>query len=1014
MAISSKVRWVCCLFLGIGALFTAISSQSIVEEEEGTSLPAGAGSNTADTLGAQVRQPLQIADSLVNAGEHKAAAKVYIELAEAENDVRIAAEYRDAAAGQYSAADQLDSAILLYERNYHLPSEDERMLDSLRARAYHQSGVLYMNAGEAEASYPLFLKAYDLRKSLYPEGHEDLLLSTRNLVIYHSEYASTTDSARIYVDRATVLMESVPEIRPFVKLLICLNIAEVYTILFDRRAVKNAGLMAENIIGENLEQLDPTDIAFAYYDLGTFSYIVTDYESSYKYTQLAYEKLSELGYDDWAAEAKNQIAVALQDQDHLSEAAEIYREVRPIFEAYEDYRALHINHYNVGLIALDQKRFSSAESELAEARRYALLTADSLAIANTVHAMARLDLDRGRLDNAKTGFERSLGMYLPEVMTEGRPDVAAIPPNMLLTLAMLFDDRTDYYVATGDLANASADLDLVFALFDRIRTELPAAESQRFVSQQLRPFFQQGIHLQYLQYREDGDEAHLWAALQLSERAKAFSLLQQRGMAARDRPARERELLERINELERANLEGAEQEGLLAAARLQLRRLQQAYLEEMPEPEPIATGALRAYLSDRSLHLIEYALGEEHSYRFELGPDSSIALVPIQGAGLSTKIEELRQALRAGAFSGPDLRSDAAKASDATYRRIARQLAEVLLPNDLNEKSKLLIIPDGVLGYLPFGALLVDNHSSTDFQSLPYLARERQLHYSYSAQYLLYTESVARPKIKQAILALAPSFVGDTEIQEAQAQLRSVVFRGERAIPGLLPLLHNEAEVRQIAELFPDRTKVLVGGDARREVFMERADRYALIHLSSHALVDPERPELSFVAFSQRGDSLESEELLLLLDLAALDLQAELAVLSACETGIGQIAEGEGVLSLAQAFSTAGAESTLTTLWKVDDAATKALMGEFYTALADGQSRAEALAYASKAAIDGTYAHPYYWSGMSLYGPGDQLALPERPSKLGRVLFWGLMALVCLIIGAAILLRLRTPAKSNS
>ncbi|MEL6392766.1 MAG: CHAT domain-containing tetratricopeptide repeat protein, partial [Bacteroidota bacterium] len=916
--------------------------------------------------------------------------------------------YRDLAAQQFTAADQLMEAIEQYEFNYNLPVDESRDLDSFRARAYHQSGVILMNAGEADEAYPLFLKAADLRKSLHPRGHEDVLLTLRNLAIYHNEYGSKTDSARYYIERASSLIGSVEGIRPFVQLLTFQDQAKIYSKLLDLRSTRSSAVMVERTIDDYNSELDSVDIAFAYYDLGGFSRRVSDYSNALRYGQLAAQYLTELGFDDWAATAKLQYAAALQQVGRKAEAIDVYKSIRNIFLAYEDFTSLNISHYNVGLMALEQEHFAEADAELSDAYDYALRANDSLGIVKALHATARLNLDRGYLDNSRDYFDRAKALYLP-LMSDDRPSSDEVPSTMLYDVAEFFDDRTDYWIAIGDLANASLDLDLVFALFDRIRTELPAAESQRFVSEKLRPFFQQGIHLQYLQYQDDQDESHLWTALQLSERAKAFSLIQQRGMAARDRPARERELLDRINELERANLEGADQEGLLAAARLQLRRLQQAYLEEMPDPEPISAGALQTYLANRRLHLIEYALGDEHSYRFELGPDSSIALVPIEVGDLSSKIDNLRQALRAGAFSGPDLRSDAAKASDATYRRIARQLAEVLLPDDISSKNELLVVPDGVLGYLPFGALLIDNHSSTDFQSLPYLARDRELHYSYSAQYLLLNDSSSRPTIKQAILALAPSFTGNTEIQEAQAQLRSVVFRGERAIPGLLPLLHNEAEVRQIAELFPDRTKVLTGSDARREVFMERADRYALIHLSSHALVDPERPELSFVAFSQRGDSLESEELLLLLDLAALDLQAELAVLSACETGIGQIAEGEGILSLAQAFSMAGAESTLTTLWKVDDAATKALMGEFYAALAEGQSRSEALAYASAAAMNGDYAHPYYWSGMSLYGPGDVLTLPERPSKLGRILFWSLMALVCFIIGAAILIRLRTP-----
>ena len=165
-------------------------------------------------------------------------------------------------------------------------------------------------------------------------------------------------------------------------------------------------------------------------------------------------------------------------------------------------------------------------------------------------------------------------------------------------------------------------------------------------------------------------------------------------------------------------------------------------------------------------------------------------------------------------------------------------------------------------------------------------------------------------------------------------------------------------------------------------------------------MVDSERPELSFIAFAQTADSLQRDQLLYFNDLYTLPLDNELTVLSACETSLGKLAPGETTMSLASAFAAAGARSTLTTLWQVDDEATKLLTVAFYRALADGLDRATALHDAQHQLLtSGDYAHPYYWSGMALHGQAG--ALPVETDDELVLDWWG-----WLIVGVALLLGL--------
>ena len=947
-------------------------------------------------------QSLPEAAALAEAGEFTAAAAAYQIAAEAAADEKSQALFWDAAGTNYRSGEAEQEALAAFAHNFDL-STGSRELDSLKARALHLSGVILMNGDDPDNGYRYFLRAVALRQQLHPEGNEDLLRSIRNLAVYHLEYAPTVDSAQIYIEQALDMAEKVADIDPNLLLYTATMRAKIYTRLQDRQSTRDATKLAESILASRSDY-DPVDVAFTYYDLGLYSQEVDDLPQVYHYSELADAAFREQGIDDWAANAREMTAAALQQEGQLDEALAIYLEARTVFEAYEDVYSLPYNHYNVSLIAKDRKEYDRAAEEVRQAIYYIGLLEDTTTLSLFVHALGTVELEAGQLTESKAHFAEALSLLLGATELQSQEDLADVPREYLAPVADILEERSKWEVAKGNLAQALSDLDLVFSLQDRIRTELPSAESQQYISEHIRPFFQRAIHLRYLLYQEEGEEAHLWEALRLSERAKAFSLLQARQNAQKERPARERELERRITELERHSLNDESYETLLASARLELQRLQRLEQNELPELEAIDIDALKTFLQEQETALLEYALGEEHSYWLYVSREGQIEMQPIPQAlaNIGQQVEELRNALRQSAYAGPDLRQEAQKAFDVIYQELAQRLGQQLLPA-LTAGEKLTIVPDGVLGYLPFGALLLEAAAPAEvqinYQSLPYLARGRELCYSYSMAYLLGLEEENRSPANKGILALAPSFNGQLASGQLASNLRSAETRGDRALPGLLPLLHNEAEIDAIAELFPRQVTRLKQADASRDAFMDQVTEYQVIHLSSHALVNPLDPDLSFVAFSQLTDSLEDEEILYLLDLSGLQLEAELAVLSACETGLGQISAGEGVLSLARAFSMSGAASTLTTLWKVDDQATKELMVQFYDALASGTARSTALAEAQQAALDGQYAHPYYWSALTLYGASGQL---ELPTAKNRMLVAGLAGMAVGLLAAII------------
>ena len=198
----------------------------------------------------------------------------------------------------------------------------------------------------------------------------------------------------------------------------------------------------------------------------------------------------------------------------------------------------------------------------------------------------------------------------------------------------------------------------------------------------------------------------------------------------------------------------------------------------------------------------------------------------------------------------------------------------------------------------------------------------------------------------------------------------SGVARGTKAIyrRGLSPLPATAPEVEAVG------TTTLLGPKASEAGLRESLktnERWRAVHFACHGLIDVERPMLSSLALSSAG---EDDGFLTALEVLRMEIPADLAVLSACETGKGRVVKGEGIVGLTRAFMFAGAPRVICSLWKVDDGATKALMIKFYELWnpqdgSKGLGAAEALKKAQAfVRAQEQWQHPYYWAAWVLWG----------------------------------------------
>lgn len=285
----------------------------------------------------------------------------------------------------------------------------------------------------------------------------------------------------------------------------------------------------------------------------------------------------------------------------------------------------------------------------------------------------------------------------------------------------------------------------------------------------------------------------------------------------------------------------------------------------------------------------------------------------------------------------------------------------------------MIIVPDGMLCYLPFELLIQQKPKKNRlFRSHQYLIKDHAIAYDYSSSIFLNRfEAKNKTQGKHSLLAVAPIF--------------------DQYHPILNPLKHNRREAKLIQELIGG-TLWNKGEDSKARL-LEHIDQFSLVHLSTHGVLLDASSELSYLAFSNPTDSLIKEQLTVA-EIYNLELSNnEMIVLSACKTAEGTLSRGEGLLSLAHAFIYAGAKSLVASLWNVDDRHTPKLMEYYYQHLKSGHSKSIALQHAKKDYLINTTheeAFPFYWAGFIMIGDNSPLFDSFDGQQLNYLFFLGI------------------------
>ncbi len=465
-------------------------------------------------------------------------------------------------------------------------------------------------------------------------------------------------------------------------------------------------------------------------------------------------------------------------------------------------------------------------------------------------------------------------------------------------------------------------------------------------------------------YKKENKINYIERAFQLQERTKSGVLknyLSNKKTASREEKLHLEQLQnwnnEIIKEQQKGNLANVSKinEAIKKQNELMLSLKKIRSKNQVQTAENLDLKSLYSKLEKDKAIMVDYFLGFENLYVFTL-ENQRIKLESINVT--DTAVPRI--------ISFLDYFSDANKITDniSGYNHYGNSLYKMLkLPTNTTSPN-LIIIPDGLLYFLPFEALITQESTTTNFAQMHYLMTIFKIAYNNSASF--YLEGKPILKDKKTVLGIFPVFEKTN-----------------------YALTFSKAEMQSIKNNFDG--KFFENSTATFDNFKTNAANYSILHLSTHAASGDTETPASIKFYDQE---------ILYSELYNLKINPDLVVLSACETGIGKLYKSEGAMSIARGFQFAGAKNLLYSLWKVNDYTTSVFMDNFYKNIKNNESYFEAntnakLYFLKNKNIPNAKKSPYYWSAFVYYG-GIESA--EKPTNYS-IYILGLFIAIGLFLG---------------
>lgn len=669
--------------------------------------------------------------------------------------------------------------------------------------------------------------------------------------------------------------------------------------------------------------------------------------------------------------------------------------------------------YSYGIFLLEKKKqYEQGEKYLKESieimyqtfNGYSLETTEHLNILGT-HYLNTGQKDRG-LDTLQSAFSNALGkQFSNDIYLNPNNNLRLIDGSFGNTLAWKAYGFYLKYLESNDIK----DLEMSFKTFDQyielskeVRKYYKDTESKLY-SYLLNYVFNQSIDISRQLYEITQDRYYLEKTFEFIEGKKSYTLLNSlkileskkllkipNDLLKRERALKHElgittETLSSLHETENKD-EIINLDSLVFSISESLDSIHSLYKSEYSEFYNLKYG-----FQELSLKSIENQLSVDKAFLNYSISDSLLTILCVT----NNKTHMYNQVIDSSFYEEVEKMASLLKEfnTDNSYRefhqfvKTSRILYDYLIkPAEEHIQGKnLIIVPDDVLNYISFDALLTEDIDieRPDYRKLPYLIKKHNCNLANSMQ-IYYNMKSKKREANNMVYAFAPEY---SDANDTTGYPEDYHF--------LRALDYAQIESKMISQYLP--TIEYLGFNATEDTFFSEAPQAKILHLAMHTILDDKNPMYSKLLFTY--DNKRKKGLVNTYELLTMDLNAELAVLSGCSTGDGKLQKGEGVMSLSSGFQYAGVPAIIMSLWEVNDWFGSLVIENFYENIALGLPKNIALHNAKLDVLsqgNALYAHPFYWSGLTLIGDDSKIDFKEKSNT--EYIIYSLLALLIILV----------------
>lgn len=855
------------------------------------------------------------------------------------------------------------------------------------ASVLNNLAYLHLSLGNYDNAESLFLKSKEIRKNNLGEKHEVYAQSLVNLGLVYYRTGDYEDAESFYLQALEIYKKTIGEQNPTYALALN-NLAALYQKLQRYEAAEPLFAQAVEITKNTLGEKHP-EYAGALNNLGAIYYKMGNYVENEKLLLKTLE-IDKLVY----GEKHPHYALSINNLATLYTAIGSYEKAEKLYtQSLEIWKNRPNHHHPDYSLTLNNM-----------ARLYLKINNYALA-KNYIYQTILSNCKDKSLDSNQ--IKQNLFVLIEKDFYEVQNTIESLE-----ILYEVYKSEHKISVSKQHLANAYIALQVCMKINENLRNSLSTDEDKLYILQQTSGFVAKAIpagielsnlekekaYLQEIFTYAEQNKSVLLADATKAQRARVFGdlpdslaqyeiALQQKKkfLEKKEAEAKSEDDISNVrNELNLLNVEIKNFKKTLESKYNKYYKLKYNNITAtVPEVQKLLnaqTAFLEYFVTDSVVYLFVLTKNDLKLFSFE-----------VNKIVLEQQISDLRKSLSDYKYIKNSEQESFQKYTKSAYWFYKELLAAAL--KDVQNISNLIIVADGKLGHLPFEAFLTEAIQTTkSYSELPYLLHQYKISYNYSATLLVDNQQQVKggkgSKSNQ-ILAIAADYTNIAKMPNNR------ILRLRKLRESLHDIPAVKEEVLALSEQFDG---CFLQGVASNEAdFKKNAGEYGVIHLAMHGLLSPRAPILSSLAFTENGDSLQ-DNFLEAYEIAHLQLNAELVVLSACETGYGKFQQGEGILSLARSFMYAGVPSLVVSLWQVNDNSTAAVMENFYKYLAEGMPKDMALRQAKLDYINvaqGLAAHPAFWSPFIQLGDNQPIKLNKKSGWL-----WWLVGGAVVVLGS--------------